>query len=132
MKRRNTRRLIVLQGLRLPALNRLAAPYDVEQPVSWGDVDELAKTAPPSAVVLLDPYAGRRSGEAFPRLRDLLKRFPSLTVVTAFPLAAATMGDVTTLLEWGVAEVVDTGPEGTPRALHARLRQAHARPLKRR
>jgi AraC-like DNA-binding protein len=82
-------------------------------------------------VIVLDPYAGRRPGEAFPRLHDLLRRFPSLTVMAAFSLESQTMGDVATLLEWGVAEVVDTGPEGTPHALHARLRQAHARPLKR-
>jgi AraC-like DNA-binding protein len=131
MKRRNTRRVIVLQGLRLPALDHVADPYAVEPPVSWAEVDGLAKTAPPSAVIVLDPYAGRRPGEAFPRLHDLLRRFPSLTVMAAFSLESQTVGDVATLLEWGVAEVVDTGPEGTPRALHARLRQAHARPLKR-
>lgn len=132
MKRRNTRRLIVLQGTRVTGLDRLDAPYAVEPPVGWDEVGDVVKTAPPSAVVLLDPYAGRRPGEAFPRLHDLLRRFPSLTVVAAFPLRAETMADVQTLLEWGVAEVVDTGPEATPRALHARVRQAHARPLKRR
>lgn len=131
MKRRNTRRLIVLQGVRLSGLDRVGAPYVVE-PVGWGDVDEVVKTAPPSAVVLVDPYAGRLAGEAFPRLHDLLRRFPSLTVAAAIPLRPETMADVQTLLEWGVAEVVDTGPDVTPRALHARLRQAHARPLKRR
>lgn len=122
----------MLQGLRLPALDRLAAPYEAEPPVDWSDVDDLAKTAPPSAVMLLDPYAGRRLGDAFPLLHDLLKRFPSLTVVAAFPLQAATMADETTLRDWGVAELVDTGPECTPNALHARLREAHACPLKRR
>lgn len=132
MKRRNTRRVIALEGLGLPGLNHLAAPYVVEPPVSWGEVDEVVKTAPPSSVVVLDPYAGQRAGEAFPLLHDLLRRFPSLTVVAAFPLESDTVGDVATLLEWGVAEVVDTGPEATARALHARLRQAHARPLKRR
>ncbi|HYH80470.1 MAG TPA: helix-turn-helix domain-containing protein [Longimicrobium sp.] len=131
MKQRNTRRVIVLQGMKMGGLDHVAAPFAVEPPVGWGEVDEVAKTAPPSAVVLLDPYAGRRPGEAFPRLHDLLRRFPSLTVVAAFPLQAEAMGDVDTLLAWGVAEVVDTGPEATARALHARLRQAHARPLKR-
>jgi len=132
MKRRNIRRLIVLQGVRLPSLDRLAAPYQTDVPVGWGDAEEMAKTAPPSAVVLVDPYAGRRAGDGFPRLHDLLKRFPSLTVVAAFPLAAPNRADVSMLLEWGVADVVDTGPESTAAALHARLRQAHARPLKRR
>jgi len=131
MKRRNERRVIVLRGMKMGGFEPIAPPYEVEPAVGWADVDEAAKTAPPSAVVLVDPYAGRRPGEAFPKLHDLLRRFPSLTVVAAFPLRAETMADVTTLLEWGVAEVVDTGPEATPRALHARLRHAHARPLKR-
>src|SRR5688572_25183242 len=100
MKRRNTRRVIVLQGLRLPALDHVADPYAVEPPVSWAEVDGLAKTAPPSAVIVLDPYAGRRPGEAFPRLHDLLRRFPSLTVMAAFSLESQTVGDVATLLEW--------------------------------
>ncbi|HEU4559123.1 MAG TPA: helix-turn-helix domain-containing protein [Longimicrobium sp.] len=116
----------------MPGLNHLAAPYAVEPPVSWAEVGEVVKTAPPSSVVILDPYAGRRPSDDFPRLHDLLRRFPSLTVVAAFSLESQTVGDVAMLLEWGVAEVVDTGPEATPRALHARLRQAHARPLKRR
>jgi AraC-like DNA-binding protein len=132
MKRRNTRRVIVLEGVQIRGLERVEAPYAVEPPISWADVDEVAKTAPPSAVVLVNPYAGRRSGDAFPRLRDLLRRFPSLTVVATLPLSADTVGDVETLLGWGVAELLDTGPEGTPRGVHARLRQAHARPLKRR
>lgn len=132
MKRRNERRVIVLQGMKLRAFGNVPAPFSVEPPLGWADVDEAVKTAPPSAVVLLDPYAGPRPGDAFPRLHDLLRRFPSLTVVAAFPLQAETMADVSTLHEWGVAEVVDTGPEATARALHARLRQAHARPLKQR
>ncbi|HEX8904167.1 MAG TPA: helix-turn-helix domain-containing protein, partial [Longimicrobiaceae bacterium] len=106
--------------------------YMVEPPVAWGDLDDVVRMAPPSAVVLLDPYAGRRAGENFPRLHDLLRRYPSLTVVAAFPLTAEAMGDVGTLMEWGVSDVIDTGPESTPRGIHARLRQAHARPLKRR
>jgi methylphosphotriester-DNA--protein-cysteine methyltransferase len=131
MRPRNARRVIVLDGLALDGLGLLDPPYAVEPPVPWAEVDEVVRNAPPSAVVLLDPYAGARPGEAFPRLHELLRRFPSITVVAALELRPETVGDVTTLLEWGVAEVVDTGPESTPRAIHARLRQAHARPLKR-
>ena len=131
MKRRKARRIIVLEGLELPALHDLGPPYVVEPPVGWGDLDDLVRHAPPSAAVLLDPYAGRRAGEAFPRLHDLLRRYPSLTVVAAAELRPEAVADVGTLLEWGVSEVIDTGPESTPRGIHARLRQAHARPLKR-
>src|ERR1043165_9595716 len=100
MKRRKARRVIVLEGLELPALLDLGPPYVVETPVGWADLDDLVRHAPPSAVVLLDPYAGRRPGEAFPRLHDLLRRYPSLTVVAAAELRAETVSDVATLLEW--------------------------------
>ena len=132
MRPRNARRVIVLEGLVLRGLGVLGPPWVVEPPVGWGEADEVVRNAPPSAVVLLDPYAGARPGDAFPRLHELLRRFPSLTVVAALELRPDTVGDVSTLLEWGVAEVVDTGPECTPTAIQARLRQAHARPLKRR
>lgn len=132
MKRRNARRVITLEGLELKGMNELGAPYVVEPPMGWGELEEVVRSAPPSAVVLLDPYAGRQAGEAFPRLHELLRRYPSLTVVAAVELTADTLADVKTLLEWGVSEVIDTGGECTPRGVHARLRQAHARPLKRR
>jgi len=132
MKRRNARRIIVLEGLRLEGLEQLDPPYVLEPPVRWEELEAVVRSAPPSAVLVLDPYAGPRAAEAFPRLHDLLRRYPSLAVVAAFELGADTVADVQTLLEWGVSEVIDTGPEATPRGIHARLRQAHARPLKRR
>jgi methylphosphotriester-DNA--protein-cysteine methyltransferase len=132
MKRRNSRRIILVNGLELPGLDELEPPYVVEPPVGWDELDGVVRSAPPSAVVLLDPYAGRRPGEAFPRVHDLLRRYPSLAVVAAFELSAENLADVSTLMEWGVSDVIDTGPESTPRGIHARLRQAHARPLKRR
>ena len=132
MRARNTRRVIVLKGLALRGLREVRAPYEVEPPVAWGEAPEVLRHAPPSAVVLLDPYAGASAADAFPRLRELLRRFPSITVVAAMALRAEAIHDVAVLLEWGVAEVVDIGPESTGRAIAARLRQAHARPLKRR
>jgi AraC-like DNA-binding protein len=132
MKRRNARRVITLEGLELKGVHELGAPYVVEPPIGWVELEDVVRSAPPSAVVLLDPYAGRQPGEAFPRLRELLRRYPSLTVVAAVELSADTLADVKTLLEWGVSEVIDMGGECTPRGIHARLRQSHARPLKRR
>ena len=132
MRARNIRRVIVLQGLTLRGLGEVGAPYEVEPPIRWSEAHEAMRNAPPSTVVLVDPYAGARPGDGFPRLHELLRRFPSTTVVAAMELRAETVADVATLLEWGVAEVVDTGPECTGRAIRARLRQAHARPLKRR
>jgi len=132
MKPRNTRQVIALEGLDLPGLAAVGAPWTVDPPVPWSEVHQVVRDSPPSAVVLLDPYAGAPPGIGFPRLHELLRRFPSLTVVAALRLTSASVGDATTLLEWGVAELVDVGPESTGRAIQARLRQAHARPLKRR
>ncbi|HYJ78398.1 MAG TPA: helix-turn-helix domain-containing protein [Longimicrobiaceae bacterium] len=132
MRRSNTRRVIVLDSLRLRGLEGVEHPYSVAPAVAWTEVEELVGEAPPSAVVLLDPYAGPTPGELFPRLRDLLRRFPSLTVVAALELRGDRVGDLLTLLDWGVAEVIDAHTEATPRAIGARLGQAHARPLKRR
>jgi len=131
MKRANTRRVIVLEPAPLRGLSALAPPYAVEEPVPWEELESVVRGAPPSAVVLVDPYAGARPGERFPRLHELLRRFPSLTVVAALELRSESVGDVLTLLEWGVAEVIDRETEASPRAIHARLRQAHARPFKR-
>jgi len=121
-----------LEGLLLRGLDRVGLPWTVEPPVPWSEMHAVVREAPPSAVVLLDPYAGAAPGETFPRLHDLLRRFPSTTVVAALELTPERAVDASTLLEWGVAELVDPGPECTARAIQGRLRQAHARPLKRR
>lgn len=132
MRRRNSRRVIVLDASALPGLDVLAAPYEVEQPVPWSEAEATLMAAPPSAVVLVAPFAGVGAGRSFPRLHDLLRRFPSVTVVAAMELDQHAAPDAATLLEWGVSELIDVRTEATPRGVHARLRQAHARPLKRR
>lgn len=131
MNRSNSRSIIVLTPTRLRNLDELAPPYEVEDPVGWGQLDAAVRSASPSTVFLADPYAHPRPGEQFPRLHDLLRRFPSLTVVVAMELRGESVSDVLTLMEWGVSEVIDLETEFSPRAIHARLRQAHARPLKR-
>lgn len=127
-KRRGLRPVLVMEPLWLPGLDALPPPYDVLPPIPWLEVEALLRDAAPATVVVLDPY----EGEGFPRLRELMRRFPSLTVVVALVLRPESLGDVATLLEWGVSEVIDREVETLPRALAARLRQAHARPFKRR
>lgn len=131
MKRAKTRPVFVLEPTHIEELDALEPPYAVQPPLAWAELDTVLRSAPPSAVVVVDPYAGGRAQELFPRVHDLLKRYPSLAVVAAFALRKENVADVATLLDWGVSEVVDLDTEATPRALHARLRQAHARPFKR-
>ena len=132
MKNRNARTVLALQPLGLDALQSLAQPYEPATATKWNELDTMLRVASPATVLVLDPYAGERPGELFPRLRDLLRRFPSLTVVAALELKRENVSDVAMLLDWGISEVLDASTERTPRAVAARLRQAHARPLKRR
>lgn len=127
-----SRPVIVLEPTDLVLPPVLGAGYEVRTGYGWGDVDALLSTASPATVLVVDPYAEARAAETFPRLRALLRRFPSVPVVAALRLDPANARDLGMLLEWGVSEVVSVEDETTPAAVRARLRQAHARPFKRR
>ncbi len=127
----NLRPVLVMEPALVPLFETAGAPFRVVGDVAWGELDASLRRAPATTVVVVDPYAGTRRGDRFPRVRDLLRSFPSVPVVAAMELHPEMAGDVTMLLEWGVSEVVAIGTESTPRALAARLRQAHVRPLKR-
>lgn len=127
----NLRPVLVMEPALVPLFSAIGEPFSVVGDVEWGELDAVLRRAPATTVVVVDPYAGPRRGDHFPRVHDLLRRFPSVPVVAALELQPEMAGDVATLLEWGVSEVVALGPESTGRALAARLRQAHARPFKR-
>jgi AraC-like DNA-binding protein len=106
--------------------------WELAGSVGWDDVDEVLAEAPPTAVVVAAPYGPGGAGNRFPALRRLLRAFPSVPVLVILELRPETMGDLLMLLDWGVSEVISSMREATPAALRARLREAHARPLKRR
>ncbi|WP_420129365.1 helix-turn-helix domain-containing protein [Longimicrobium sp.] len=124
------RPVLAMEPELVPVFETAGAPFSVTGHVPWTELDAWLRRAPASTVVVVNPYAGIR-GDRFPRVRDLLRGFPSVPVVAAMELRPEMVGDVALLLEWGVSEVVALGTESTPRALAARLRQAHVRPLKR-
>ncbi|HEX5726592.1 MAG TPA: helix-turn-helix domain-containing protein [Longimicrobiaceae bacterium] len=118
-----------------PGSSSLAAAskgFDVRWGFRWEELSAALRGAPPSTLVVVEAYAGERPGDVFPRIRELLRRFPSVPVVAVLPFRPDTVADVAVLLEWGVSEVVALGADATPRAVRARLRHAHARPFKRR
>ncbi|MBW3572746.1 MAG: helix-turn-helix domain-containing protein [Gemmatimonadetes bacterium] len=125
------RPVLVMEPALVPLFEMAGAPFTVLADVAWGELDAALRRAPATTLVVADPYAGLRRGDGFPRVRDLLRSFPSVPVVAALELRPEIAGDVAMLLEWGVSEVVSVGTESTPRAVAARLRQAHVRPLKR-
>ncbi len=121
------RRLLVVRPLVMRALDAVGAPYDLPLPVDWSDAAREVASGGPADVVLAEPVSA--DGAPDPRLRELTRRHPSATVVAVLPPDASAAA-VETLLSWGVSEVVHPG-EATPRALRARLLDAHARPFRR-
>lgn len=127
----NRRPVLLMEPGLLPLFRGVEGPFLLLSHVGWGELHDTLRQSPPSTMVVVDPYAGARSGERFPRLRELLRRFPSVPVVAAMELRRELAPEVNMLVEWGVSEVVALGHEILPRALGRRLQQAHARPLKR-
>jgi methylphosphotriester-DNA--protein-cysteine methyltransferase len=126
----NVRPVLVMEPALLRLFSRVGAPYRFVGDVPWRDVNEPLQNAPPSTLVLVDPYAGARRGALFPRVRELLRSFPSIPIIAAIERTELN-ADVRMLLDWGISEVVTLGTESLPRALRSRLAQAHARPFKR-
>ena len=94
----------------------------------WTALRERVRTAPPSSIVLV--RAGGE-GDAGP-LRDLMMETPCVPLVAAVPFERATAAGVRALLDTGLAEIANAGEPVELAALIPALRQAHARPLKRR
>ena len=127
----NLRPVLVMEPALVPVLERMGSPFSVIGDVTWTELDAILRRAPATTVVVVDPYAGTRRGDGFPRVRDLLRRFPSVPVVAAMEIRTEMGADVGMLLDWGVSEIVNLETECTPRGLAGRLSLAHVRPLKR-
>jgi methylphosphotriester-DNA--protein-cysteine methyltransferase len=127
----NLRPVLVMERALMPLFESVGAPFHAVGDVRWDELDLSLRLAPATTVVVVDPYAGTRRGDRFPRVRDLLRRFPSVPVMAVMELQPELASDVAMLLEWGVSEVLALGPESTSGAVAARLRQAHVRPFKR-
>lgn len=92
----------------------------------WDALERAMARVPPTAVVIVDPYAGS-PGEPSPRLQALLRDLRSATVVAALPVTPQTVPHLELLARWGVADVVELGREDTAGALRRRLRLVRGR-----
>ncbi|HEX5727695.1 MAG TPA: helix-turn-helix domain-containing protein [Longimicrobiaceae bacterium] len=97
----------------------------------WESLRQGLKEAPPSALVVVDPYTRTYGTEAelSPELRALLWEFPAATVIAALEVRRGRVRDLRTLGEWGVKEVIALDEEDTLEAISRRLRSAQGRPL---
>jgi AraC-like DNA-binding protein len=92
----------------------------------WDALAKAMRRAAPTAVTFADPYLGDLDAPS-PRLRQLLREFPSATVVAVFRVSVERAGDLRELLQWGIAEVVDLGREDSPQGLSRRLQLVQRR-----
>lgn len=130
MRRNEVRTVLVQASPRLDFVGELPAPYSVVRVEGWDEMRALLRAAPASTCALVD--ADAPGGGLDVRVRELVEGFPIHPVVAVLELEASRVHDLREMLRWGVCEVVDAHVERFPGAVAYRLRDAHARPLKRR
>lgn len=98
---------------------------------TWEELHDAVRTAPASALVVVDPYEKQGKGEQLSvELSALLNRFPSLTVTVAIELRRGRVADVLKLGQWGIVQVIDLEEETTVFGVGQRLLAARGRPLR--
>lgn len=96
---------------------------------AWPLLAEAVRTAPPSALVIVDPDGGGGEGLS-DDLRQLLAEFPSTPVFAAMIVTPERLSDLRTLGTWGVTQVISLGHDDTVAAMSRRFRMAQGKPLK--
>lgn len=96
----------------------------------WGALRRALRDAPPGTVAVVDPYAGAREGLSL-SLRDLMRDFPSATILAASRFDTAQYADLRTLGSWGVAELICIGKEDSRAAVARRIRVMQGRAVER-
>lgn len=96
----------------------------------WDTLRHAVRDAPPTAVVVVDPYAGSLSGGIAPQFDALLQEFPSASVIAAVQPREASGEDLRLLGKRGISEVILLGIEDTPAGIRRSLRLAQGRFLK--
>ena len=100
-------------------------------PVScWNALRDALRSAPPLALVIVDPYGGDSRGKLSASLQGLLREFPSTTVIAACELRGGCLEQVRTLGEWGITRMISIEEEDTPLAIARVLESSRGRPLR--
>ncbi|MEW5926030.1 MAG: helix-turn-helix domain-containing protein [Gemmatimonadota bacterium] len=114
------------------ALGRIPGqPYILSLVSNWEALQDGLRRAPPTALVVADPRGESEEGGLTCALAELLRTYPSATVLAALPVAPEDAELVLRLREWGVADVIDLARERTPEALERRLRVVQGRAVRR-
>jgi AraC-like DNA-binding protein len=97
----------------------------------WDGLHERLRSAPGSALVVVDPLVqGNGAGIAAAQVSRLVDRFPSLTITAAIPVGQGSERRILKLGEAGITEVIDLDEENTTVAVGQRLRATRSRRLR--
>lgn len=96
----------------------------------WGMLRSAMRDAPPSAVVVVDPYLGSGKREIAPDLDVFLREYPWASVIAVVRAGRGSEESLPALVKRGISEVILQGIEDTPPAIRRTLRQAQGRFLK--
>jgi AraC-like DNA-binding protein len=97
-------------------------PFSVQRVSDWTSLKELLSSAPQTAVCFADPLVsiGTKGGLA-EGLREIGRLYPLVAIVACVRVAACSADVLTTLHDWGVAELLDIEKELSPAAVSRRL-----------
>ncbi len=124
------RPVLLLQSPTLPFVQDLRGLFRVREVDSWEGLARALPLEHPTTVVVLDPYD--TADEPSREFWELLGRFPSTAVVSAFESRPERVGHMRGMVRAGVSEFLNLEREHTPALAATRIRSACARPFKRR
>lgn len=104
--------------------------YELRTLSDWAQLAEAARTAPASALLVVDPHDSAAEGQVAPELARLLDDLPSLAITAALPIEPGTQEVVRRLGGLGVVQVIDLTEEATAVGVGQRLAAARGRPLR--
>lgn len=106
--------------------------FKLRRTENWEELREGVAAAPPAALILVDPYRDQTNGDGpSPRLSEILRAFPSATVIAVMDSRPSRYRDIWVLGEWGVAEIIQIEEDTSREALRRRLSSARSQPLRR-
>lgn len=97
---------------------------------TWTELHAAISAAPPSLLVVVDPFSGVVEREIAPELRTLALDFPSTPLIAAFSIRQTDSEMLLRLAKYGVCSVINIGHDDTLPAVIQRLAGALGRPLK--
>lgn len=104
--------------------------FSLHEVTSWTELTERIRSAPASALVIVDPLEPRDRSEVSTELLGLLNLYPSMTVIPALEAGPGSFDTVRRLGAAGAVQVICTDEDIAPVSIRRRIEAARGRPLR--